>query len=107
MGRSDNQQSNASINEQTREEYVEERMKDHSNFYKEIYHNLYTINDFTLGLWFFIGSIFFYFEPLKHWGVTLFVVASFQFILKPTIRLVHEFKAKEHYKNQYDEQQHS
>ncbi|WP_255437482.1 YrhK family protein [Thalassobacillus sp. CUG 92003] len=95
----------ANAQNQTKDEYVNHQMGQHSNFYKHIYHVLYTINDFLLGLWFFIGSIFFYFDSLKTWGVTLFVLASLQFVIKPTIRLVHEFHAKNHYRNEYDEQQ--
>lgn len=96
----DNQsnQENASRNA-----YIESRMKNHTPFFKKIYHTLYTINDFLLGLWFFIGSICFYFEgPWRVLGVTLFVVASFQFLIRPTIRLVHEFHARRHYGREYD-----
>lgn len=91
--------------QQSRNDYVNNKMNNHSRFYKDIYKVLYTINDLTLGLWFFIGSIFFYFESLKTWGVTLFVIASFQFVIKPTIRLVHEVNARRHYQNEYDQNQ--
>lgn len=88
---------------QTREEYVESRMNTHSQFFKGIYKTLYTINDFAAGLWFFIGSILFYFsEPLKTWGVTLFVLGSIQFMIRPAIRLVHEAHARKHYGEEYD-----
>ncbi|MCG1029076.1 YrhK family protein [Virgibacillus halodenitrificans] len=89
---------------QTRDEYVTGKMRQHTRFYKKIYQLLYTLNDFLLGLWFLIGSIFFYFEPLKTWGVTLFVIASLQFVLKPTIRLIHEIDAKRYYGRKYDEE---
>ncbi|MET3684394.1 hypothetical protein ABID56_002521 [Alkalibacillus flavidus] len=90
------------VHNQTREEYIDSRMQNHNRFYKDIYNLLYTINDFTIAFWFLIGSILFYFESLKVWGVTLFVVASFQFMIKPTIRLVHEIKARSHYGEEYD-----
>ncbi|MDX6152808.1 YrhK family protein [Marinococcus sp. PL1-022] len=87
----------------SRNEYIESRMKNHTPFFKKIYNTLYTINDFLLGLWFFIGSICFYFEgPWRILGVTLFVVASFQFLIRPSIRLIHEFHARRHYGREYD-----
>lgn len=87
----------------SRNEYIENRMQSHTPFFKKIYHTLYTINDFLLGLWFFIGSICFYFEgPWRILGVTLFVLASFQFLIRPTIRLIHEFHARRHYGKEYD-----
>ncbi|WP_440972298.1 YrhK family protein [Marinococcus luteus] len=93
-----NNQGNSS-----RDAYIENRMQSHTPFFKKVYHTLYTINDFLLGLWFFIGSICFYFEgPWRVLGVTLFVVASFQFLIRPTIRLVHEFHARRHYGREYD-----
>ncbi|KAB8135781.1 hypothetical protein F9U64_10965 [Gracilibacillus oryzae] len=91
--------------QQQKEDYVNNRMKQHNQFYKSIYKVLYTINDFTIGVWFFAGSILFYFESLKKLGVTLFVIGSFQFLIRPTIRLVHEVKAKKHYGKEYDQQQ--
>lgn len=91
-----------------REAYIDRRMKGHTLFFRKIYHTLYTINDFLLGLWFFIGSICFYFEgPWRILGVTLFVLASFQFLVRPTIRLVHEFHARRHYGHEYDRQSYS
>ncbi|MFD2639996.1 YrhK family protein [Piscibacillus salipiscarius] len=89
---------------QSREDYIDEQMQQHKRFYKKIYNVLYTLNDFTVAFWFLIGSIFFYFESLKTWGVTLFVLASFQFAIKPTIRLIHEIKARGHYGREYDQQ---
>ncbi|UOQ48391.1 YrhK family protein [Gracilibacillus caseinilyticus] len=89
----------------SRKNYVDQRMKQHKRFYKNIYDILYTINDFTIAVWFLIGSIFFYFESLKTWGVTLFVIASVQFLIKPSIRLVHEFSARKHYGKEYDRTQ--
>ncbi len=97
------QQKYSDSSQKSREEYVDHKMNSHSQFYKKSYKILYTINDFTLGLWFLIGSVFFYFESLKTWGVTLFVLASLQFVIKPTIRLVHEMNARKHYGNEYDQ----
>lgn len=67
---------------------------------------MYTVNDFLAGLWFFIGSVLFYFpEPYKTWGISLFVLGSIEFMIRPTIRLVHEARARKHYGEQYDKKQ--
>ncbi|SES25226.1 YrhK-like protein [Gracilibacillus ureilyticus] len=99
------EQKKNNVNEQSREDYVNDRMKQHNRFYKNIYNILYTANDITIGFWFLLGSILFYFESLKIYGITLFVIASIQFLIKPAIRLVHEVKARKHYGEEYDQQQ--
>lgn len=93
---------NRNSDSKDRENYINNKMEKHNRFYKGIYDILYTINDFTIAIWFLIGSILFYFESLKNWGVTLFVIASIQFLIKPTIRLVHEVQARKHYAEEYD-----
>ncbi|MCD5324991.1 YrhK family protein [Pontibacillus sp. HN14] len=78
----------------------------HDLFFKKPYQILYTLNDILLGLWFFIGSICFYFEgTVKTWGVTLFVIGSFQLLIRPTIRLVHRIHLKKYYKEEYEQKQ--
>ncbi len=88
-----------------KQQYVDVQMGKHDLFFKKNYNILYTLNDILLGLWFFIGSIFFYFESLKTWGVTLFVIGSFQLLIRPTIRLVHRFHLRKHYKKEYEKKQ--
>ncbi|MCA0971284.1 YrhK family protein [Halobacillus litoralis] len=89
----------------SKDQYVEIKMGHHGVFFKKSYEILYTINDFLLGIWFLIGSVLFYFEHLKTWGVTLFVVGSFQMLIRPTIRLVHQFHLKRHYQKEYERKQ--
>ncbi|SHM99175.1 YrhK family protein [Gracilibacillus kekensis] len=91
-----------SVRNHSREGYVNCQMKKHSRFYKHIYNVIYTVNDIIIAIWFIIGSILFYFESIKTYGVTLFVLASFQLLIKPTIRLIHEVRAKKHYGEEYD-----
>ncbi|MBH0229036.1 YrhK family protein [Halobacillus sp. KCTC 3957] len=76
-------------------------------FVKKGYDTLYTINDVLLGLWFLIGSICFYFETLKMWGVTLFVLGSVQMLIRPTIRLVHHFQLRNEYEDEYERKNNS
>ncbi|MGY4688823.1 YrhK family protein [Salibacterium sp. K-3] len=65
-------------------------------FFQKKYTVLNTVNDFLLGLWFFIGSFFFFSESLKSIGIWLFVIGSFQLMVRPTIRLVHDFHLQKH-----------
>ncbi|MGP4060281.1 YrhK family protein [Halobacillus sp. H74] len=88
--------------EQTKDEYVDLKMGKHDVFFKKSYEILYTLNDFLLGLWFLIGSVFFYFESTKMWGVTLFVLGSIQMLIRPTIRLVHRFHLRKIYSQEYE-----
>lgn len=99
------QEKEADANSHTREQYVEIKMGNHDLFFKKGYKVLYTLNDFLLGLWFLIGSIFFYFESLKTWGVTLFVLGSLQMLIRPSIRMVHSIHMKKLYQKEYEEKQ--
>ena len=44
-------------------------------------------NDFLIAIWFFTGSVFFLYPDLQRDGVWLFIISSFQFLIRPTIRL--------------------
>lgn len=49
------------------------------------------LNDFFIAIWFTIGSIFFLFPGTESTAAWLFVIGSFQFLARPTIRLVAHF----------------
>ncbi|GAB3520910.1 YrhK family protein [Arthrobacter monumenti] len=51
------------------------------------YETLSIANDVLIGIFFFVGSILFYFKPLEFWAVTLFVLGSVDFLLRPIIRM--------------------
>ena len=51
------------------------------------YEVLSILNDFFIAIWFFIGSIFFLFPDLERVAIWLFVIGSFQFLVRPTLRL--------------------
>jgi hypothetical protein len=51
------------------------------------YQTLSILNDFLIGLWFLIGSILFLNESTATTGTWLFIVGSFQLIIRPAIRL--------------------
>lgn len=44
-------------------------------------------NDFLIAIWFLVGSIFFLYPSLERAAVWLFIIGSFQFLLRPMIRL--------------------
>jgi len=44
-------------------------------------------NDFLIGLLFLIGSAMFLYPKMEDLGVWLFIVGSFQLLIRPTIRL--------------------
>ncbi|WP_435105418.1 YrhK family protein [Arhodomonas sp. AD133] len=53
------------------------------------YEVLSMLNDFAIGSWFLVGSVFFLYPSLMDAGVWLFIVGSAQFLLRPIIRLAH------------------
>ena len=46
-----------------------------------------SINDVLIGLWFLIGSVFFFFESLTRAGTVLFVIGSVEMLIRPVVRL--------------------
>ncbi|WP_395958033.1 YrhK family protein [Bacillus sp. PAMC26543] len=70
-------------------------------FFKKRYKVLYTVNDFIIGFLFFIGSFFFFYDELMSAGIWLFAVGSFLLLIRPTIRLVHDFSFRKHLERQY------
>jgi len=52
------------------------------------YELLSIINDFFIAIWFLAGSILFLFPAYETAAVWLFIIGSFQFLVRPTIRLI-------------------
>ncbi|WP_172326833.1 YrhK family protein [Mangrovicoccus sp. HB161399] len=52
----------------------------------------YTAVDFTAALLFILGSVCFFYDSLMTAGTWMFLVGSFCFALKPTIRLWRELR---------------
>ncbi|HDZ36770.1 MAG TPA: hypothetical protein ENH62_00475 [Marinobacter sp.] len=46
------------------------------------------INDFFIAIWFLLGSVFFLYPSMEKIAVWLFIVGSFQFLIRPSIRLL-------------------
>lgn len=51
------------------------------------YEVLSIINDFMIAIWFLVGSILFLFPSVEKTAVWMFIIGSFQFLIRPTIRL--------------------
>ncbi|MGZ9791192.1 YrhK family protein [Bacillus atrophaeus] len=77
------------------------RMERYEMFFKKRYKVLYTVNDFMIGVLFLVGSFFFFSEKMKSAGIWLFVTGSFLLLIRPTIRLIHDFHYRKHLKKQY------
>lgn len=52
------------------------------------------VNDFLIAIWFLIGSILFLFPEYEKTAAWLFVIGSFQFLIRPTIRLISHIHIK-------------
>lgn len=46
------------------------------------------VNDFFIAIWFMAGSILFLFPKGEKAAIWLFIIGSFQFLIRPTIRLI-------------------
>lgn len=51
------------------------------------YETLSIINDFLIAIWYLVGSVFFLYPSLTGPAAWLFIIGSFQFLIRPTLRL--------------------
>jgi len=84
-----------------KEDYGEIYIGKYEFFFKKSYKVINTINDFLIGIWFLIGSILFFYDHLKNIGVWLFILGSVQLLIRPTIKLVHDFHLRKYLKKGY------
>ncbi len=52
------------------------------------------INDFLIAIWFLLGSILFLFPEYEKAAIWMFIIGSFQFLIRPTIRLLSHIHMK-------------
>lgn len=52
------------------------------------YEMMSIVNDFCIAIWFLAGSILFLFPSQETWAVWMFIIGSFQFLVRPSIRLI-------------------
>jgi len=55
---------------------------------RQRYEFLSIFNDFMIAVWFLAGSILFLFPAQETLAVWMFIIGSFQFLMRPTIRLI-------------------
>ncbi|WP_458525619.1 YrhK family protein [Onishia taeanensis] len=51
------------------------------------YEALSIFNDVLIALWFLVGSILFLYPAQEHLAIWMFIIGSFQFLVRPAIRL--------------------
>lgn len=54
---------------------------------RQRYEVLSIVNDILIGVWFVIGSVFFFYESLAYAGTWLFLIGSVEMLIRPVIRL--------------------
>ncbi|WP_301388634.1 YrhK family protein [Thalassolituus sp. UBA2590] len=59
-------------------------------------------NDFVIALWFLVGSILFLFPQFEHAAIWLFILGSFQFLIRPSIRLVRHIHLRKEPRDGWD-----
>lgn len=55
---------------------------------RQRYEVLSIANDILIGVWFVVGSVFFFYSELSYAGTWLFVIGSIEMLIRPVIRLV-------------------
>jgi len=61
---------------------------------RQRYEVLSIVNDLLIGIWFLIGSVFFFFDSLVDAGTWLFVVGSVEMLIRPSIRFARRVHLK-------------
>lgn len=64
------------------------RLGDEELVIRRRYEALSIANDFLIALWFLVGSVLFLYPSMEKAAVWMFIIGSFQFLIRPTIRLV-------------------
>lgn len=54
---------------------------------RQRYEVISIVNDILIGLWFVVGSIFFFSDSLAYTGTWFFVIGSVEMLIRPTIRM--------------------
>lgn len=58
------------------------------------YETAILFNDFLIALWFILGSVFFLMPRFVEAGAWVFLIASIQFLIRPTIGLIKNIHLK-------------
>ena len=63
-------------------------------FVRRRYEVISIINDFFIAIWFLSGSILFLYPEYEKAAIWMFIIGSFQFLVRPTIRLISHIHVK-------------
>ena len=66
------------------------------------YETLSIANDFFIAIWFLVGSILFLYPSLAEPAAWLFIIGSFQFLVRPALRLIGHIHLKRLPASQWD-----
>lgn len=66
------------------------------------YETLSIANDFLIAIWFLVGSILFLYPSLARPAAWLFIIGSFQFLVRPSLRLISHIHLKRIPASQWD-----
>ncbi len=66
------------------------RMSPHEVKVRRNYSLLSISNDILIGIWFLVGSFFFFSDQLMFQGTCLFVIGSVEMLVRPVIRLIRQ-----------------
>lgn len=76
------------MHDQLKDQPLTLRFGDEELIIRRRYEMLSIINDFFIAIWFLVGSILFLFPSQETAAIWLFIIGSFQFLIRPTIRLI-------------------
>ena len=83
------QASNSSIEDNSDQDVVIHFGRDEI-IIRQRYEFVSILNDILIGLWFVVGSIFFFFDTLTFAGTWCFVAGSTELLIRPAIRLTRQ-----------------
>ncbi|WP_276734144.1 YrhK family protein [Bacillus sp. (in: firmicutes)] len=86
------------------ENEIKKELTRYELFFKKRYKILYTVNDFIIGALFLVGSFFFFYDQFMSAGIWLFAIGSLLLLIRPTIRLIHDFHYRKHVERQFKHQ---
>jgi hypothetical protein len=64
---------------------------------RQRYEVLSIVNDILIGVWFIIGSFFFFSDALAYAGTWFFVAGSIELLIRPSIRLARRVHLKRYH----------
>lgn len=70
------------------------RVGHHELVVRRRYEVLSIVNDMMIGVWFAVGSVFFFYTATETAGIWLFLIGSVQLLIRPIIRLTRNVHLK-------------